>query len=230
MNRAIATRAAGFLLTLGFVFIVIYQGFGSHREESYQISMTGIFVLVDQKALLKRINDLSEIVGNRQLFLNRLEKLLTSEPYIQSSTVRYTWPNEVIIDIQEIVPKVLIRGHGFLSSDCMIIGYKDTNFENVHFFDLEKSDLNEFICQQVIQIQPYLTSEIKLITLLSNGDYRLIINDIIYVINNDLDKMFTKVWSIHHGLRRKGLVSSLIVDLRYLSGFTIKSVATLSIP
>ncbi len=218
MNRDIVIHISGFLLVLGLVFIALYQGFKPYGGKSYQINMTGSFLLVNQEDLLKRINDLSASVKNRQLFLNQIEKLLVSEPYIGSSNVRYNWPDEIVIDIQEIVPKALIRGHGFLASNCMVINYQGMNFENVYLFELKDIGLNKSTCQKIIKIQPYLTNEIKLVTLLSNGDYRLVIDDVQYVISDDFDKMFARVWRTHHGLWRRGLSDPLIVDLRYSSG------------
>lgn len=222
MNRAFVIRIIGFLLTISFLFFLIYHGFRLHDKKNYQIKMAGTFMLIDQEDLLRRINDLIEISEKRQLFLNQIEKILEAEPYIQSSIVRYIWPNEIIIDVQEIYPQIIIRNHGFLTSKCKVIKYNNVNFENVYLFDLENIDLNPFFCQKAIQIQPYLVSKIDLVTLLSNGDYRLLIDGFEYVITDDLDRMFAKIWRTHYGLLKNNFINPLIVDLRYSSGLSIQ--------
>ena len=223
MNKISTIYIIIFLFVLGFVFIVIYHGFKLYNEKNYQISMKGIFILTNQNILLKRINNLSKVTGNKQFFMSKINKLLSLEPYIKSFTVRYAWPNKIIINIEEITPVAIIKKYGFLTSECKLIKYENLSFENIYFFELNDVILNEFFCKKIMNIQNYLDKRIKLITLLSNGDYKLKINNTEYIINDNFDEMFTKIWRIHKNLQKKNITNLIFLDLRYLSGSAIKT-------
>lgn len=227
MRSQMILRIMGFVIVLGVLAVVTYQGLSLRSEQRYQISVNGVFVLVDQENLLSRINTLALNIESKTQFISELELFLAAEPYIYSSSIRYAWPNEVIIDIDEINPTALISGHGFLSEDCRVIAYEKSLASNIHVFELDQVEINKNSCQQIMAIHPYLNEQIRSVSLISNGDYRLKLDGVEYVISDDFEYMFDRVWRVHRRLKARHLNESLIVDLRYRSGSAIRVLAKL---
>mgnify|MGYP001822151096 FL=1 len=87
-----------------------------HDKRSIQVK--GVFIQVDEAALLDRIKTISERNPGRQEFIEHVYQMLNHEPYIATSSVRYSWPNDVVIEIREISPVAILNKSELLSRDC----------------------------------------------------------------------------------------------------------------
>ena len=121
---------------------------GGDGERSIQIK--GVFILVDEGSLLNRIKRVSMENPERQKFVDEVYRMLNHEPLIASSTLRYSWPNEVEIEIREINPIARVNTSSLMLGDCRLIDGIPDNLP-VRLIDvvMEKQKLDIYRCEQL---------------------------------------------------------------------------------
>lgn len=218
-----------FVLTILLLVAAIYYGYPQSGSQQYHIHLNGSFVLVDEEELLNRIKNIIQKNNITDgISLRTLEKSLGKEPFVDSATVRYSWPNELVIDISEVLPRAFIRNHGYLSTDCRIINNKQPLIKVSHIpvIQLEDIELNSRYCNKINQIISHFTHEIDYIVLMSNEDLRIAKGSVEYILGKNNQSGFEQLFLIDEQLQKSN-ETRLIVDLRYISGAAVKEVAML---
>lgn len=121
----------------------------------------------------------------------------------------------------EVAPNVFIEGHGLLGDDCRIVESDEAAAAAAFVFALEGGPLERARCMQIKNIQPFLDGRVGRVTLMSNGDYRVAVGGMRYVITDALDSMFHTLWRVHGRISRQ-TEQPLVVDLRYTAGSAIR--------
>lgn len=212
-----------------FVFItamvVLLSAWNKKMGQEHEVRINGVFVLVDQQELMEKVKRIDAESRDKAQFISQVEHLLSREPYIQSSTLRYSWPNQVVIDIHEITPIALIGGQGYVTSNCKIISSAKTPVTGIPVFEIEGDALDRHSCNKIQEIRPYLGKGVRSVAIMSNGDYKLDVYSRRYVISDDLQTMFEKIRRIERQLNQMNMTEFMTVDLRYSSGSAVRVVA-----
>jgi cell division septal protein FtsQ len=200
---------------------------GDDGERSIQIK--GVFVLVDESSLLDRIKRVSMENPERQQFVDEVYRMLNHEPLIASSTLRYSWPNEVEIEIREINPIARVNTSSLMLADCRVIESISDQLP-VRLIDIlmEKKALDIYRCEQLKKILSVITQmPVNRVTVLQNHDYILGFDDrrIFAASANIIDNPM-KVKKVVE-LMRAGKLDAEYVDMRYASGLAIRKVVNL---
>ena len=122
------------------------------------------------------------------------------------------------------VPTALIKGHGLLDANCRVVDDAERVIEGMPVFDIESGVVDEETCRQIRAIQPFLRPQVTTVTVLSNGDYRVRVGAMRYVIADASAKTFDRMWRVHRQLARQ-TGASFIADLRYTSGLAVRTAA-----
>ena len=216
----------GLSLMLGFILLYgIYLGVGGHNTQHYKINLQGIFVLLDEQIVLTAIE---QVVSDRQSDMDSdikaIERVLAKQPLIDSSTIRYAWPNQLFIDIEEIAPIAFVKGYGYLLADCQMIEHQAVRFP-IPTFELQQTNLDELSCHHIQQILPYLEPTIAHVIVMSNHDIRIPIDRVEYVLGKELDRGFGKLKLLQNKLQSHN--KPLLVDLRYTTGMALREIEKL---
>ena len=217
------------MLTAIFGLFVNTSAFEGDGGASRSIRIKGVFVLVDEAEFLGRLKELSANNDTRKEFLDDVRLLLGQEPYISSSSIRYSWPDDVVIEITEVSPVAILNDDGLLLGDCQVVG-KGSNKLSIKLvaFDTVSEGLEQFQCDQVMEVLPILNLMlVNRATLLANGDYMIEINGQRLVVGlDDIKESSEDIRRIVHQLEKQR-VDAEYIDMRYVSGFAIKQVAEL---
>lgn len=221
-------RFAGIVLILVLAVAFVYYGYSQSYGQQRHVRLNGVFVLVDEARLLDDIeNILHDKASPDSNALHRIEKRLGENPFIDSVSVRYTWPNELVVDINEVSPKAAIHGHGFLTGDCNVISDgRVLSIPSIPVIELESIKFDTSSCRRIMQMLRYITYDIDSIVLMSNENLRVIKGDIQYILGSDLASGFEQFALLDKRLREQGQ-SRLIVDLRYIAGAAVREVVML---
>lgn len=215
------------LLIAIFAFGMLFAITDQERHRS--IHVKGVFVLFDEQELLTRIMSLSAQERDRQRFIGKVYSMLNKEPYVASSSIRYSWPNEVVISITEINPMAMVNKSSLLLSDCRIVSGSRINSPiNLINIEIDEKLVDENKCQELMGILTVMR-KIPVINLsvLVNDDYvldtgsGLLVAKYINIIE-DQEKM-RKVAL----MMQTGKLDAEYVDMRYMSGLAIRKVAKL---
>lgn len=216
-------RANTILSLTAAIFMAIIYLLGAVDWSERRIKFNGSFVLVDQGKISGQINGLSEKHPDKYKFQSAVELLLKSEELIKSVSIRYVWPNDVIINVDEVVPVAIVGEKRLLTDDCQIIGYPVSNEDGgfIHF-DIGLVQETDFTCRQIMKIIPHVDfNGIKNITIFDNGNFRIGFDGIDYLITGKhISLEIERMKRISSALRDKGMSVSN-VDLRYSSGGAI---------
>ena len=208
-----------------FYFYDIKQDGEVHRS----IQIKGVFVLVDELDLHSRLRQLSVDNNDRREFLKVVRAMLDKEPYLGSSTIRYSWPDEVVIEISEVSPLASINQEQLLLKDCRMIRL-DSDSLSVPLIDITVPDeqLGGDFCKKIINTLAYMDiAGARHIEILGNGDYVLYIGRTKLIVGKDqLGKATKKIGRISMLVRTNRLQAEY-VDLRYMSGAAIKRVVNI---
>jgi|GEM_PF-3611588 len=227
MNR---NRLTIVVMLVAIIGLLIYtSSFEDRARASRSIHVKGVFVLVDEAELLGRLKELSIGNANRKKFLNEVRLLLEQEPYISSSSIRYSWPNDVVIEITEVSPVAVLNGDGLLLGDCRVVS-KGSNKLSIKLmvFDTAGEGIEQFQCDQVMDVLPILNLMlVNRATLLASGDYMIELNGQRFIVGlGDIKESSEEIRRIAHQLEKMN-VDAEYIDMRYVSGFAIKQVAEL---
>jgi cell division septal protein FtsQ len=199
------------------------------QEEYRSIQVKGVFVLVDEKKLLDRIMSVSARYHERQQFIDEVYSMLREEPYIASSSIRYSWPDEVEIAIAEINPLAIVNQSALLIGDCRVVPNSRTGMPiKLPNIEIDEKSIDESKCRQLQSMLPVIRKlSLNKITALVNSDYILEIDGRQLVtgyenIVNDQNKLLKVI-----AMMKSGVVNAEYVDMRYVSGLAIRKVATL---
>ena len=216
------------------ILIIAVAAFGvlfvvTDQEMNRSIHVKGVFVLFDEKELLNRIMSLSAEEHDRQRFIDEVYNMLNSEPYVASSSIRYSWPNEVEISITEINPLAVVNQSALLLGDCRIVsGSQISSPASLVNIEIDEKSIDEKKCQELMNILPVIR-KIPVINLsvLVNDDYILETGGGQLVagyknIIEDQEKVRKLAVMIH-----TGKLDAEYVDMRYISGVAIRKVAKL---
>jgi cell division septal protein FtsQ len=200
---------------------------GDDGERSIQVK--GVFVLVDESSLLDRIKRVSMENPERQKFVDEVYRMLNHEPLIASSSLRYSWPNEVEIEIREINPIARVNTSSLMLADCRVIESISDELP-VRLIDIvmEKKMLDIYRCKQLKKILSVIRQiPVNQVTVLQNQDYVLGFDDrrIIAASENIIENPM-KVKKVVE-LMRAGKLEAEYVDMRYSSGLAIRKVVNL---
>lgn len=221
INNHIRMLPILFLTIVMFVAVIYLLGAANWGER--HIKFNGIFVLLDQGKISRQVESLSEKHPNKYKFQLEVERMLGSERLIKRISIRYAWPNDVIINIDEVVPVAIVGEGELLTDDCRIISYPGGNKDGKFMhFDLGLSQEVDFTCHQVKKIIPHIGfNGIKNINILDNGNFRINFDETEYLITGrNVSLEIDRMKRISVALREKDMSISA-VDLRYLSGGAI---------
>lgn len=200
---------------------------GGDGERSIQIK--GVFILVDEGSLLNRIKRVSMENPERQKFVDEVYRMLNHEPLIASSTLRYSWPNEVEIEIREINPIARVNTSSLMLGDCRLIDSIPDNLP-VRLIDvvMEKQKLDIYRCEQLKKTLSVIRHmPVNRVTVLQNQDYVLGFDDRrIIAASASLVENPMKVKKVVE-LMKTGKLDAEYVDMRYASGLAIRKVVNL---
>jgi cell division septal protein FtsQ len=197
--------------------------------DSRSIRIKGVFVLVDEAKFLDRLKNLSTNNSGRQKFLDEVQLMLDQEPYISSSSIRYSWPDDVVIEITEVSPVAVLNEEELLLGDCRVVS-KGGNKLSIKLmaFNTAGEGLQQFQCDQILEILPILNLMlVNRATLLTSGDYILEIKGQRVIVGFESIKESSKdISRIVSSIKKQG-VDAEYIDMRYVSGVAVKQVAEL---
>ena len=228
MARSGIYFAAVLTLLASIVGAGLFPAFaGGDGERSIQVK--GVFILVDEGGLLNRIKRVSMENPERQKFVDEVYRMLNHEPLIASSTLRYSWPNEVEIEIREINPIARVNTSFLMLDDCRLIeGIPDQLPVQLIDVVMEKQKLDIYRCEQLKKTLSVIRQmPVNRVTVLQNQDYvlgfdgRRIIAASASLVENPM-----KVKKVVE-LMRTGKLDAEYVDMRYASGLAIRKVVNL---
>lgn len=207
------------LLAIPVIFFVLYSMKNSNTDR--HIRFNGSFVLIDQESLFKEVEAVSVRYNESDRFLSEIKKLLFTKKYINNFSIRHSWPNEVIISIEEIAPLALIDGKILIADDCTTHEYPtDVNGKMLVNFLVDPASGNAHTCHHIKEIISYLNpSEISRVEILANGNYRIFMGSVHFIISGiDISAEMQRFADVSQVLRHR----RLSVDLRYFSGGAIR--------
>ena len=216
------------LVAIFSVFVYI-SPIGGDAVDSRSIRINGVFVLVDEAEFLGKLKNLSANNSGRQEFLAEVRLMLNQEPYISSSSIRYSWPDDVVIEITEVSPVAILNEIELLLGDCRVVS-KGSNKLSIKLmaFDTAGQSLKQFQCDQIMEILPILNLMlVDHATLLASGDYILEIRGQRVIVGFESIKESSEDISRIVSLMKKQGVDAEYIDMRYVSGVAIKQVAEL---
>ena len=185
--------------------------------------------MVDEGSLLSRIKRVSMENPERHKFVDQVYRMLNHEPLIASSTLRYSWPNEVEIEIREINPVARVNTSSLMLGDCRLIdGISDQLPVRLIDIVMEKTGFDIYRCEQLKNILSVIRQmPVNRVTILQNQDYVLGFDDrrIIAAPANIIENPM-KVKKVVE-LMRAGKIDAEYVDMRYASGLAIRKVVNL---
>jgi len=220
-NRNISLFMSVFMV----VMISILSGYSllfSHKDR--QVSFNGSFVLLDQEGLFSKVDSLSSQHEDRNRFVSEIKKLLSSENLIESYSIRYSWPKEVIVNIREVSPLAILNNNKLITGDCKIFEFsKDVPSDRLMGFFVDTGMDEEYMCEKINTIIPYIDSlEVGKVSILSNGNYRITVNETDYLIAGaNVPEEINRMLTIS-GMLESGDYGRAVVDLRYSSGGAIQ--------
>lgn len=201
----------------------------AYPNEGREIHIKGIFVLVDEVGLLNQIKKISRANADRQEFVDSVYQRLSAEPYIAVSSIRYSWPNEVEIEIREVDPIASVDGASLLLDDCRLVGMPDRQI-GMSLLHVQTDDFgfDKNRCQQLVRIMPVLKMlSVSKVMMKSNNDLVLEIhNRKLYVDYDDLHIRIGRIRKVIDFVK-SGKIDADYIDLRYASGIAIKKAAAL---
>jgi cell division septal protein FtsQ len=215
------------MLAVIFSVSVYRTPIGGGGVDSRSIRINGVFVLVDEAEFLGKLKNLSAKNSGRQEFLDEVRLMLNKEPYISSSSIRYSWPDDVVIEITEVSPVAILNEKELLLGDCRVVS-KGSNKLSIKLmtFDTAGQGLKQFQCDQVMEILPILNLMlVNHATLLAN--YILEIKGQRVIVDFESIKESSEDISRIVGFMKKQGVDAEYIDMRYVSGVAIKQVAEL---
>ena len=228
MARLKVYSGAVLTLLVGIAGAVLFSAFAYSGGER-SIKIKGVFVLVDEGSLLNRIKRVSIENPERQKFVDQVYRMLNHEPLIDSSTLRYSWPNEVEIEIREINPVASVNTSSLMLGDCRLVdGISDQLPVRLIDIVMEKTAFDTYRCEQLKNILSVIRQmPVNRVTILQNQDYVLGFDDrrLIATPANIIENPI-KVKKVVE-LMRAGKIDAEYVDMRYASGLAIRKVANL---
>ena len=177
--------------------------------------------------MLARLKQLSAVNANREDFLTEVRLMLANEPYVLSSSVRYSWPDEVIIEISEVAPVAVVNQRKLLMENCQTVDVGPAGLHaRIIAFDTADGKLNESQCRRIVNVLPMLGSiPVRHIKMLANGDYILDVDGSQLVVDeNDIVSSEKKIRRIV-SLIRMNRIDARYIDMRYISGAAIRRVS-----
>lgn len=217
-------------LLLGALVLVAGYQFDNDRDEltvNRSIQVKGVFVLVDEESMLARLKQLSAVNANREDFLAEVRQMLANEPYVLSSSVRYSWPDEVVIEISEVTPVAVVNQRKLLLENCRTVDMDPAGLHTkIITFDTADGKLNESQCRRIVNVLPMLDSiPARHIKMLVNGDYIFDIEGSQLVVGeNDIVNSAKKIRRMAD-LIRMNKINTGYIDMRYISGAAIRRVS-----
>lgn len=212
------------MLTAYFTFVYFFK----ESNVSRSIHVKGEFLLSDESDLLHRLTTLSERNQNKSNFLNKVYSMLDNEPYISSSSIRYSWPDSVVIEITEVKSIAIVNERQLLLEDCGIIDINsDLSSVDVVNLNIVNKKINRSQCEHVLELLSNINAildQINSITLLANNDYVLDFNKTRLIIGKEhVDKFSEKLIQIVKLIKTDKLKAEYI-DMRYVSGAAISRI------
>lgn len=219
-------------MTVAFIMVAlgVYQYYVTNEPDksvNRSIQIKGVFLLVDQAELLGRLNRLSVDHPEQGEFVSKVTSLLESEPYVSSSSIRYAWPNAMIIEITEVTPLAIVNGRYLLLQGCRLIEY-DPAVINItsQILYLESDIVDAARCREInkaLANLEFLAADS--VSIQSNGDYVLSFAGTRVVVDNaELAPGLAKIADIADRIRKQE-ISAKYIDTRYVSGAAIAQVA-----
>ncbi len=199
---------------------------GQNGDVHRSIQIKGVFVLVDELDLHNRLSQLSLNNPDRRKFLDEVRTMLKNEPYLESSTIRYSWPDEVVLEISEVSPVAMINRDRLLLKDCRIVGLESEVLSAPLIdFAVSQEQLGDDICKQILEVLgPIHKTGARHVSILGNGDYVLDFGRTKLVIGKDqFHEVPGKIGKLSMLIRMNRLHAEY-VDLRYISGAAIRRV------
>ena len=193
------------------------------------IQIKGVFLLVDQADLLARLNQLSLNHPEQGDFVGKVSSLLESEPYVSSSSIRYGWPNTMIIEIVEIAPLAIVNGRYLMLKKCRLIEYDPAAINvSAQALYLDGDTVGPVQCREISKALAELESlHADSVSIQSNGDYVLSFAQAKLVIDNaELPRRLATFADIADRIK-KHEISAKYIDTRYVSGAAIAQVTEL---
>ena len=209
-----------FLLVAGVAVYVLLSLHTSGRH----IGFNGSFVLVDQKRLFRKVERLSEDIDSTDKFISAVRDILAEESYIESHSVRLSWPNKVVINIEEIEPVAILNGNFLFTGTCGSFRYTG-NIRKPGILSIRtKLDVRDlYLCDRVRDISSaWRPSNIDSVEVLNNGNYVIQIAGVDYLVSGEsvsADMLRLKKISERLSTTDMKIAS---VDLRYTSGGAVK--------
>ena len=228
MTKVFVYMAGAFIIMV----LGVYQyssNHGSDKNVSRTIQIKGVFLLVNQQDLLSRLNRLSLDYPEQSNFVSKVLTMLEDEPYVSSSSIRYTWPNTMTIEIVEIAPLAIVNDRYLLLKECRLIPYDPATIDvSAQALYLEGDTVDAVQCRDInkalTDLKPLAADSISI---QSNGDYVLkFVGTSVVVDNEELVSRLTVVAEIANRIR-KDEINALYLDTRYVSGAAIAQVAEL---
>ena len=225
MRISVIFRVLALLVLMAVVTMPVSGAIGNDRS----IRVKGVFVMVDEASLLERIKSISVRNPGRQEFIDRTYEMLNHEQYISSSSIRYSWPNDVVIEITEITPAAIVNTSELLLNDCsrvpMASGRAPINLVGVN---TENPLLEENQCRRILGLLPIISAmPVSEITILGNGDYVLAIaNRQLLVGKDDFLRSINRIRKVAQSMY-SGRLDADYVDMRYASGMAVRKVSVL---
>jgi len=215
-----------FVFPLLFLFIAglaVYALISPASGERH-IGFSGSFVLVDQEQLFEKVERLSGENVSTEDFVSAVSNVLGKESYIESHSIRLSWPNSVVINIEEIDPIAILNGDSLFTRTCGSFKY-ESNILQEGMLNIEtKLDARDpYLCGRIQDIASSLhAAGIGRIEVLNNGNYGLEIAGVNYLISGEaMQADMARLKAISDRLSITGRqVKS--VDLRYTSGGAVK--------
>jgi cell division septal protein FtsQ len=188
-----------------------------------------VFVLVDEEDLLNRIMNVSARNPERQQFVNKVYTMLNREPFVSSSTLRYSWPNDVEIEITEINPVAIVNSSALLLGDCSIVETSAKRLP-VRLLDINMGEgsIDTRKCDRIMEIVSFAREiPVNTVTVLENDDYVLGMDghQLVTGYENIVDRP-KKIQQVI-GLIKAGKIDAEYIDMRYVAGIAVSKVATL---
>lgn len=213
----------GLVLGAGYIFDDGRDAVNVNRS----IQVKGVFLLVDEESMLARLQRMSAANANREDFLAEVRLMLANEPYVLSSSVRYSWPDEVIIEISEVTPVAVVNQRILLLENCRTVDVDPAGLHaRIIAFNTADGKLNESQCRRIVNVLPMLGSiPARHITMLANGDYILDVEGSQLVVGeNDIVNSAEKIRRMA-SLIRMNRINARYIDMRYISGAAIRRVS-----
>ena len=141
-----------------------------------------------------------------------------------SSSIRYSWPKDVVIEILEVSPVAIINGSSLLLRGCSVMDIEASQLPvNLVAFDIGGRRLSKEQCRQIIGILPMLESmSIIRVSMLPNDDFSFHVGDGQLIVGQEDIKLSENKIKRMADLMNAKSIDVEYVDMRYVSGIAIR--------